>query len=127
MVTSFVSVKKNMVTAMEVEVVIDPFQRIVFHTGKFYNPINFAGKLKQLFRKSRQLIALQLQCSKGPETLEEAIVQSSEPVASQVQLQQSSLEGMMNTTSGITNADRERIKDMIIQIFQQILCQVQLF
>ena len=33
----------------------------------------------------------------------------------------------MKTTSGITNAGQERIKDIFIQIFQQILCQVQLF
>ena len=36
-------------------------------------PMNFAERLKQLFWKSHELIALQLQTSEFPEAVEEAI------------------------------------------------------
>ena len=36
-------------------------------------PLNFAETLKQLFWKSHQMIALQLQISESPETVEDAI------------------------------------------------------
>ena len=77
----------------------------------------FAESLKQLLRKSRQLIALQLQRSKSPETFEEATGQRCEAVAAQVQLQQVPLETIIIFT----------LKNIFIQICQLILFQVQLF
>ena len=55
--------------------------------------MNFAERLKQLLWKSRQMIALQLQRLKFPETVEEATGQRCEAVAAQVQLQQVPLQG----------------------------------
>ena len=79
--------------------------------------MSFAQSLKQLLWKSHQLIALQLQISEFPETVEEAIGQRGDPVATQVQLQQAPLEVMIVVI----------IKHICIKIGQLILLQVQLF
>ena len=90
----------------------------------------FAESLKQLLRKSRQLIALQLQISEVLETVEDATGQRSEAVAAQVQLQQVPLEGMRmirrTFTSPIIITINFTFKNIVTQICQLILLQVQL-
>ena len=90
--------------------------------------------LKQLSWKSLQLIALQLQRSEFPETVEEAVGQSGEPVATQVQLQQAPLEGIIPIVPIqiplipiVPRRVNITLKDILIQIRQQIPLQVQLF
>ena len=85
----------------------------------------FAESLKQLLRKSRQLIALQLQISEVLETVENATGQRCEAVAAQVQLQQVLLEGRILQITPIIIIIIT-LKNIFIQICQLILLQVEL-